>query len=246
MTLHGAQFLNPKFRLTPITYYYAGGGISDVFETVKSPRRIAVIGLGSGVTAVYTGKEDTITFYEIDPDNEWIARAWFTYLDQCKGNVNVVVGDGRLSLQKENGIQYDIIFMDAFSGDGIPSNLLTQEAMKIYLDHLAPQGIILFHVSNRNYELRPVLKSTARQLNLYGARNILIKKENLKPYQNSTKCMVFARNPERLEPLLTRGWVKLGKEDGMESMAPWTDDYINILAPLIENIRARWNGNNAG
>jgi predicted O-methyltransferase YrrM len=246
MTLHGAQFLNPKFRLTPITYYHVGGGISDVFEATKSPRRIAVIGLGSGVTAVYATKDDTITYYEIDPDNEWIARAWFTYLDECRGKVNVVVGDGRLSLQKENGIKYDIILIDAFTGDGIPANLLTREAMKIYLDRLAPHGVILFHVSNRNYELRPALKSTAQQLNLFGVRNVPIEKENLKPFQNSTKCMVFARNPERLEPLLARGWVKLGEEDGMKSMAAWTDDYINILDPLIENVRTRWAENNKG
>ena len=86
------------------------------------PRGIAVLGLGSGAVAAYVKKADSITYYEIDPDNEKIARQWFTYLDDCKVNVRVIVGDGRLSMQKSGGTghDYDIIHMDAFTGDGIP------------------------------------------------------------------------------------------------------------------------------
>jgi len=241
MTLHGAQLLNGKYRLIPITYYHQGGAIADAFETTDSPRRIAVIGLGSGVVASFVRKEDTITFYEIDPDNEEIAQLCFTFWDECKGKIHFVAGDGRLSLQKKGkeGILYDLILVDAFSGDGIPTNLLTREAIEIYLSRLSPEGIILFHVSNRNYELRPVIKSIARDLKLLGARNIPIKKENLKPHQNATKCVVLTRDPDRLESLLKRGWISLDKNDGFSAMSPWTDEYINLLHPLIENIRIR-------
>ena len=238
-TLHGAQLLDPVLRLQPISYYYPGGGISDAYDTTPRPRSIAVLGLGSGAAAAYTQPDDTITYYEIDPDNEQIARRWFTYLEDCKGKVNVVVGDGRLSMQDidNSGIKYDIIHMDAFTGDGIPTHLLTREAIEIYLSRLTKDGVILFHISNRYYELRPVIKATSSGLKLYGAINVPPTRDKLKAYENATWCVVLARNPERLQPLLDRGWKLLGNDDGLNEAAPWTDDYINILSPLIGNIR---------
>jgi hypothetical protein len=238
-TLHGAQLLDPDIRQTPISYFYLGGGIADVYQTTNTPRRIAVLGLGSGAVAAYAKKTDHITYYEIDPDNEKIARQWFTYLDDCKVKVRVIVGDGRLSMQNSGGVghDYDIIHMDAFTGDGIPTHLLTREAMEIYLSRLAEDGVILFHISNRYYELRPVIKSTSRELNLYGAINVPESRDKLKYYQNASWCVALARNPARLQPLVNRGWVRLGNDDGLNGSAFWTDDYINILAPLGENIR---------
>jgi hypothetical protein len=238
-TIHGAQLLDPDMRQTPVSYFYLGGGIADVYQTTNTPRRIAVLGLGAGTVAAYAKKADRITYYEIDPDNEKIARQWFTYLDDCKVKVRVIVGDGRLSIQKSDaaGHDYDIIHMDAFTGDGIPTHLLTREAMEIYLSRLADDGVILFHVSNRYYELRPVIKSTSAELNLYGAINVPATRDKLEYYQNASWCVALARNPARLQPLVNRGWVRLGKDDGLNGSASWTDDYINILAPLVENIR---------
>jgi hypothetical protein len=238
-TLHGSQLLDPDLRKTPVSYFYPGGGIAEVYETTPAPRKIAVLGLGAGAVAAYAQQSDAVTYYEIDPDNEKIARQWFTYLDDSMGKISVVVGDGRLSMQKavhENS-GYDIIHMDAFTGDGIPTHLLTREAMEIYLSRLAVNGVIIFHVSNRYYELRPVIKSTSAGLNLYGAINVPATSDKLKYYQNATWCVVLARNPERLQPLVNKGWIRLGKDDGLSGSAPWTDDYINILAPLIENLR---------
>jgi hypothetical protein len=240
-TLHGAQLLDPNLRLQPISYYYPGGGISQVYETTLQPRKIAVLGLGSGATAAYAKPDDMITYYEIDPDNEQIARRWFTYLGDCQGKVDVIVGDGRLSMQQEakERTKYDIIHMDAFTGDGIPTHLLTREAIEIYLSRLAKNGVILFHISNRYYELRPVIKATSSGLNLAGAINIPPTRDKLKAYENATWCVVLAKHPERLQPLLNRGWKLLGKDDGMNMNAPWSDDYINILEPLIENLKAQ-------
>ena len=239
MTLHGAQLLEPQWRLRPIYYFYLGGGISDVYAAVKSPRRIAVLGLGAGAVAAYAKEGDRLTYYEIDPDNETIARRWFTFLEECRGQVGVIVGDGRLAMQKgaADGPKYDIIHMDAFTGDGIPTHLLTREAVDIYLSRLAERGVILFHVSNRYYELRPVIKSIAAGLNLAGAINIPVSKDQLKPYESSTWCVALARHPEDLASLVKLGWIRYGERDGMAEMKPWTDDYINILAPLGENLR---------
>jgi hypothetical protein len=238
-TVHGGQLLDPAQPPRPIFYFYPGGAISQGIGVLPSPRNMAVIGLGAGAAAAYANQGDHLTFYEIDPDNEVIARTWFSYLKECKGNIRIINGDGRLSLQNEGpgGSRYDVILVDAFTGDGIPTHLLTREAIKTYADRLAKDGLILFHISNRYYELRPVIKAAAMDMNLYGAINIPLKDDKLKPYEVPTTCLVLARDPENLQPLIGRGWVMLGKKDGLGDMAYWTDDYINILAPLTEKIR---------
>lgn len=236
-TTHGAQLLAQEQRRLPVSYYYRGGAFADVYETTPSPRRLAVIGLGAGVVSAYTQANDDLTYFEIDPDNEKIARSWFTYLDDAKSRVSVVPGDGRLSMSKAaKDMAFDIITIDAFTGDGIPTHLLTLEAMGVYLRRLAPDGVILFHISNRYYDLRPVMKAIATQLNLAGVMNI---RDHTKcgPQEISPQCLVLARHPERLQPLLARNWVPLGKDDGLPEVAFWTDDYINILTPLWANLR---------
>ena len=238
-TLHGAQMLGPSVRMMPVAYYYHGGGFSDVFETTPEARRIAVIGLGAGVLCAYTGEKDTLTFFEIDPDNYAIAKRWFTFLDHSKGKVRVVSGDGRLSMRNsiEDGSKYDLITLDAFTGDGIPVHLLTREAFEIYLSRLAEDGIILLHISNRYYDLRPVIKSTVGQLKLFGAMNPIVGKDKLEKYQNATNCVAIARNRLRLQVLINRGWVEMGKKDGLSKVKPWTDDHMSIIGPLIEMMK---------
>jgi len=240
-TLHGAQLLDPIHRFTPIYYYYSGGGISDVIESIPSPRRIGIIGLGVGVIASLIRNGDYIDYYEIDQDNEGIARRWFTYLNESKGKVSVIVGDGRLSMSSEENKnkRYDLVFIDAFTGDAIPTHLLTGEALEIYLDKLKDNGLILFHVSNRFYELRPVLKAVAGKFNLYGAFNIRASQDKLQPYKLDPICVVITRNLANLKPLLDRGWKVFGKSDGMTECSPWSDDYINMILPLAENIKAK-------
>ena len=236
-TIHGAQFLTQEQRHLPISYYCRSGGVGDAYATTPSPRRLAVIGLGAGVMSAYARANDTLTYFEIDPDNEKIARSWFTYLDDSQARTSVVPGDGRLAMNKaDRDVAFDLITIDAFSGDGIPTHLLTLEAMQVYLSRLAPDGIILFHISNRYYDLRPVLKAIAAQCNLAGVMNIR-EQAKVGPMEVSPQCLVLARHPERLQPLLARNWVALGKDDGLPEVAFWTDDYINILAPLWAKLR---------
>lgn len=238
-TMHGAQLLDPGLQSTPVAYYFKGGGISDVYEMMPKSRRMAVIGLGAGVVCTYAEQGENLTFFEIDPDNYHIAKKWFTYLNQCKGNVKVIHGDGRLSLQKavKAGSCYDIIFIDAFSGDGIPFHLLTQEAMEIYLNGLAEDGVILFNISNRYYHLRPVIKATASVLNLSGVVNNMASKWKLEGYQTPPNCVVLAKNPKRLQTLIDQGWIMFSKKDGLGHVRPWTDDYIDVISPLAEIIK---------
>ena len=245
-TIHGAQLLDPETRMTPIMYYFIGGGIADVYETAPPGRRMAVLGLGAGAAASYVKPGETMVYYEIDPDNEGIARHWFSFLDECRGRVRVVVGDGRLGLQNSDRPEppYDIIHMDAFTGDGIPTHLLTREAVRVYLERLSGNGVILFHVSNRYYELRPVIKAIAAELGLAGAVNVPTPKTELKANQSATWCVVLARNPDRLAALVRKGWIPFGPGDGLREVTPWTDDYINILLPLRDGMRERWDGFN--
>ena len=206
-TLHGAQWLDGVERGNPLAYYYRGGAIAQAFAAIPSPRNIAVIGLGAGAAAAYAGEHDSITFYEIDPDIEPVARQWFAYLGDCKAKQEVVVGDGRLALQKHqaNRPKYDLILIDAFKGDGIPAHLLTQEAIEIYLSRLTEGGLLIFHVSNRYYELRPIIKAIARDINLHGATNSSLVKDQLRPGQLDTLCVALTQTRESLKPLIEKG-----------------------------------------
>ena len=238
-TLHGAQMLDPSLQKMPVSYYYQGGGFADVYDTTPKPFRTAVIGLGAGVICAYAEQEDAVTFYEIDPANYEIAKKWFTFLGECKGKVKVITGDGRLSMNDtlRDESKYDVITIDAFTGSGIPIHLLTKEAMEVYLKRLAEDGVILFHISNDFYNLRPVVKSTSQALNLFGAMNPIVSRERLKKYENTSNCVAVTRNPMRLRPLIDRGWRRFSEKDGLSRVRPWTDDYINILAPLIEKMK---------
>jgi hypothetical protein len=240
-TLHGAQWLDGDERTNPISYYYRGGAISQAFSVIPSPRNIAIVGLGAGAAAAYAGEHDRVTFYEIDPDIEQVARRWFTYLGDSKAEQRVVVGDGRLSMQRDRAEhpEYNLVLIDAFTGDGIPVHLLTREAIGIYMASLAEGGLLLFHVSNRYYELRPLIKAIAREMNLHGAFNTALAKGQLRPEQIDTHCVALAVNRDSLQPLLDAGWVSLG-EDEFRTMEPWTDDYINILEPLQEGIKTKF------
>ena len=240
-TGHGSQLLDPNQSRTPTSYYHLGSPFAEVAAITLSPRRLAVVGLGAGVVSAYTRPDDTLTYYEIDPDNEEIARTWFTFLRDSQGQVRVKVGDGRLSLQDAAATpgEYGLIFVDAFSGDAIPAHLLTREALATYLARLEEHGLILFHLSNRYYDFRAVVKATAALLHLCGAMNIPPLQSQLRPYQAPSQCLVLARHPDRLEPLLDRGWVRLGPGDGLTEASPWTDDYINILSPLWAKLRPR-------
>jgi predicted O-methyltransferase YrrM len=239
-TMQGSQLLNPSLQRTPVSYYYRGGGFSDIYETTRRPFRTAVIGLGAGVICAYTGPEDLITFFEIDPYCYEIAKRWFTYLNSCEGRVKVVIGDGRLSLKKWNdGLKFDIIIVDAFCGDGIPIHLLTKEAFEVYLSQLAEDGVILFHVSTRYYHLRPVIKSTSATLNLFCAMNAMVPREKLEQYQLSSDLVAVTRESRRLQVLVDRGWIRFGEKDGLPKVRPWTDDQIDMITPFKEMIKIK-------
>jgi hypothetical protein len=127
------------------------------------PRNVAIIGLGVGSCATYFKEGESLTFYELDPYIEDIASDRFTYLDDCKAKVTIVPGDARIQLEQAPDHSYDIIMVDAFSSDAIPTHLLTKEAFSLYEQKLAPQGKLVFHITNRYYDLLGVIKSTSAE-----------------------------------------------------------------------------------
>jgi hypothetical protein len=238
-TLHGTQYLDEARRRQATLYYQAGRGLGDVFAGLPGLGRVAAVGLGAGTVAAYGRVGDRIDFFEIDPDVETLARRWFTYLSDTKARVRVIPGDGRLSLERSagGGESYDLVFVDAFSGDGIPTHLITAEAVEGYRRRLSGEGILLFHLSNRYYDLRPVVKAIAGKLGLEGAVKVTGADPAEGRYRLTTVYVALAGKAGALETLVRRGWRPFGSEDGIGSCRPWTDDYVNVLVPLLAKIR---------
>ncbi|HEX9011527.1 MAG TPA: fused MFS/spermidine synthase [Holophagaceae bacterium] len=165
--LHGGQFLDPARARLPLTYYSPDSGVGLALASLpQRPRRLGVVGLGAGSLAVYGRPGDLVRFYEINPLVETFARRDFTFLRDCPGRVEVVLGDARLSLDREPPEAYDLLAIDAFSSDAIPVHLLTREAFALYLRHLAPGGYLAVHISNRYLDLKPVVQAAALRYGL--------------------------------------------------------------------------------
>ena len=232
-TKHGAQRLAAKDSRTPSTYFSHQGPIGqlfNVFDKVNAQWDIGIIGLGAGTLSCYTKEGQTWKFYELDPLVDKIARnpEYFTFISQCNPKMVTIVGDARLSLEKEPNNKFDLFIVDAFSSDSIPTHLLTQEAIKLYFDKIKPDGILALHMTNRHLALKKVLSDHAQQLHLAA----LI--QEFKPSQEiplvvATDWIVMAKNPETLEPLKQSqlgNWQKLPLYFDIK---PWTDDFTNIV-----------------
>jgi spermidine synthase len=181
-----------------------------------------------------------MTFFEIDPANEAVARSFFSFLKNSRGPVDVIPGDGRLSLRQaaKSPLKYHLIVIDAFSGDGIPAHLLTREAIQSYLDCLTDDGLLLFHISNRYFNLTPVLKAAATELNLPGCANDKFSRTDLRKYDINPACVLFAKKNKTLQALINQGWIPFGPGDGLQTVTAWSDDYINIIDPLLAKFSA--------
>jgi spermidine synthase len=225
--------MDPDEELEPLTYYHRRSPIAQVFATVPTtaPRRVAIVGLGTGSLACYGRPNETWTFYEIDPLVEHIARdtKFFTYMRDCAPAKRVILGDARLSLANVSAGSYDILVIDAFTSDAVPTHLITREALELYLDKLAPNGVVAFHISNRYLDLEPVVAGIAASVGataLVGSDTYLSAEER-GPFRSLSKWVAVSRSPAAIAPLRSaRGWRELESGRG----APWTDDFTNVLS----------------
>jgi hypothetical protein len=167
-TLHGVQLMGKGRRDIPTAYYgiQSGVGVMLAARTRPEGMRVGVVGLGVGTVAAYAQPNDVYRFYEINPRDVELAKDYFTYLEDCRGRTEFVVGDARLQLQRENPQRFDVLVLDAFSSDSIPVHLLTLEAFQLYRRHLADDGVICVHISNRHLDLAPVVSRIADELAL--------------------------------------------------------------------------------
>ncbi len=222
-THHGLQLLTPELEKKPTSYYIPP---DDVFRYL-APRDIAVIGLGTGTLNCYATPQSAFTFIEIDSAVAEVATKYFTFLNTCKGrhDPRIIIGDGRLELEKLKNEKFDLIILDAFSSDAIPTHLLTREALQLYLQKLSFNGVLLLHISNRYFNLENVVLSTAASLGLQG--RTLVQPTVDVPYAYPSQWVALARDDNMLLPLGLTGWKKAAPDK--KQPAPWTDDYTNFL-----------------
>ena len=224
-TNHGVQFTAPDRRSQPTAYYVESGPLGAILGSVPHTR-MGVVGLGSGVITPYAEPGDEVTYYEIDPAVVDIASdpELFTFLRDSEAQVDVVVGDGRLLLEQETET-FDVLLLDAFSSDAIPVHLLTREAVRTYLDRLAPDGVIAIHISNRVFELEPVLAAAAAHHGLRGA----IGDGGSGPASARSRWVVLSKNDAVVDELqVLPDWRALD----MDRQVAWTDDYSSVLSVL--------------
>jgi hypothetical protein len=230
---HGGQLLDPAMRFTPSSYFGPTSGYGRLFASLPdSPRRVGVIGLGAGSMVAYARKGDTFRFYEINPQVLDLARREFTFLTESPATIETVLGDGRLSLEREPSQQFDVLVMDAFSGDSIPMHLLTREAMTVYLRHLKPGGVLAFQATNRFIDITPVVASLAQE---FGLDAVLVSdrppsQEGADYWLSPTEQILVTKN----RPLIDSEQIR----DAGKGLTPppgfrvWTDDYNNLLGVL--------------
>jgi hypothetical protein len=228
---HGVQWFADDFRRVPMSYYAEDSGVGLALHNCcgERPRRIGVVGLGAGTVAAYGRPGDTIEFYEINPLDEDVAREVFTYLRDSRAKVTIVSGDARISLAHQRPQGFDVLVVDAFSGDAIPVHLLTAEAMTLYRSHLAAGGVIAFHVSNQYLDLAPVIGRLAAA-NGMEAQEVHTAANEQRGELQAAWVLVSARREFFEAPEVARAGVPVAASGTL-----WTDDYSSLL-PLV-----RWN-----
>ncbi len=247
-TLHGAQRVRDELgnriaSTTPVTYYYPRGPMGSAVRLTsyigaqlgKEPR-YGVIGLGAGSIAGHAASGETWRFFEIDPTVVGIAKSpQFTYLTNCLGKYDVVVGDARLTIAKEANESFDLLIVDAFSSDAIPMHLLTAEAIALYATKLKPEGAGVLHISNRYLDLEAVLATTIPKV--AGLHTLVIEDDFDDGYTaTGSTVVVFGKSMQAID--LFRG-IPGARNIHESSLRPWTDDSSDVLGPFLAKLRRR-------
>jgi hypothetical protein len=230
-TKHGLQFADAARRDEPTAYYGRTSGIGYVMESLsnRANLRTGAVGLGVGTTAAYGRGGDHLTFYEINPEVKRQAETYFTYLADSRADVDIVLGDGRLSLERQGPQGFDLLVLDAFTSDAVPVHLLTKEAFEIYLRHLKGDGIIALHASTNHVNLQPVVRRIAEH---FGLSIVWIE-----GYADAEKglldsdWLIMSRESDLLggSPISSH---TTAFEGSTEVIDLWTDDRVNLLQVL--------------
>ncbi len=232
-TQHGQQALESDDPLKPLMYYHPTGPAGRVMRALppQRRRRVGAVGLGCGAMAAYAQPGEQWTFYEIDPAVIRLAKdtRYFTYLERCRGELTIVPGDARRMLEREADGSFDILILDAFSSDAIPVHLLTREALALYVRKLRPEGVLLFHVSNRYLDLAPMLGRLAAAhdppLWAYVDQDVPTPSQQEEGKFASTWMLLGGDQVHELARQ-DRRWDRQPETEG----SLWTDTFSNLLA----------------
>jgi len=228
---HGLQFVDSAQAMLPVSYYGEESGIGlGVAALPTSHRRIGVVGLGTGTMAAFGRAGDYLRFYEINPQVQAVATSWFSYLPQSPAKVEVAPGDARLSLEREPPQHFDLLVLDAFSGDAIPVHLLTKEAFEVYQRHLNTNGIIAVHISNHYLDLEPVVLNLAHQFG-YKLASIDYEETPDAWWLYSSTWVLLSRDGQIINSPEIRSAASTIKTNA--SKVPlWTDDFASLFQIL--------------
>jgi SAM-dependent methyltransferase len=243
-TLHGAQALSAPWRCNPLVYYAQSTPIGQVFlaKQREPALRIGAVGLGTGSVSAYVRPGDRLTFFEIDPLVIRLSSDphHFSYTTRCaKGAVDYVLGDARLTLAKQPADIFDVLLIDAFSSDAVPTHLLTVQAVQGYLTHLKPDGVLILHLSNRNLELNGPAQAVARAAG--GVALIQHYRpgpgQDLGGWPSPEDAVIIARSPAGLAAFThDPRW----EATDPTRVKPWTDDYTNLFGALWRSLKQRF------
>lgn len=224
---HGRQYLDDSLFLAPITYFSPNSGVGlAIVNSWRMNHRVGVIGLGTGTLTAYSRPGDYYRVYEINPLVWEVAKTQFRFLSGCKGKCEIALGDARLSLEREQPQNFDVLVVDAFSGDSIPVHLLTKESFELYQRHLKPDGILAVHVSNKHLALAPVVERLATSM---GLTTLLVsndESENEEVFAADWVLVSKAGNPTLSLPVVQSAGQPVPPRP---ELRVWTDDYSNLF-----------------
>jgi protein-L-isoaspartate O-methyltransferase len=227
---HGTQFLDPARRRATTAYYVARSGVALTIREAaqRGPIRVGVVGLGAGTLAALGVRGDVFRFYEINPLVERFARAHFTYLEDTTATVQVLHGDARLVMEREAPQNYDVLAVDAFSGDAIPLHLLTLEAFREFFRQVKPGGAVVVHISNQHLNLQPVMQKAAEVL---GKQARLVESKANDPLGAfHAYWVIFTDRGALFDDAEFKALARSLPPN--PAFRPWTDDYSNLLQVL--------------
>ncbi|PHS18998.1 MAG: hypothetical protein COA78_01140 [Blastopirellula sp.] len=229
--VHGFQYLDPTKVSTPTSYYSQETGIGLAMQrfSTDSPKRVGVVGLGAGTLAAYGQPGDYFRMYEINPDVIELAQQHFTFMKDSPAEIEVILGDARLSLEREPNQKFDLLVLDAFSGDAIPTHLLTQEAFAIYRKHLKPDGILAVHISNMHVDLRPVVSSLCQNIEI-NPLYITSQADAAQHLTGSQWILGTANRSFIQDPIVQSRTQQNSGQLALHRL--WTDNYSNLLEVL--------------
>ena len=226
---HGHQFLNVEKRKLPTSYYgyESGCGLALKQHMPEKPMRVGLIGLGAGTLAVYSRPGDYYRMYEINPTVVDMAREFFTYLTEAEGELETVIADGRIALEREEPQRFDVLVLDAFSADAIPTHLLTKECGDLYMKHLNEDGILAVHITNRHVDLKPVCNGLAKEFGLAAVSAISMKDSEMGT--SDAQWVLLSRSGETLNKI---DFGQTATSSLGESAILWTDNFSNLLSVM--------------